>query len=147
MPSAPIAVRPMKRRSRSSRAKARSVLGRSLCARSGAGRVSRSVVATSTNPSPPSAATSQKIARHPSDSITTLPTSGARIGETLNTSISIAMSCVASGPVCRSRTIARGITIGAPPPRPCTNRKAISQPMSGASAQPMLPATNSAMPA
>ncbi len=76
-----------------------------------------------------------------------LPASGARMGLTLKTSISSDISRVASAPVCRSRTTARVITLGAPPPSPCTKRNASSVPMSRASAQPMLPATNSAMPA
>ena len=49
------------------------------------------------------------------------------------------MSRVASCPVWRSRTIARGITIPAQEPKACTTRKAIRVSMSGASAQPTLP--------
>jgi len=48
--------------------------------------------------------------------ITKLPIPGARIGETLITSMSIDISLVASCPVWRSRTIARGTTIPAQAP-------------------------------
>ena len=52
--------------------------------------------------------------------ISPLPASGASIGETEITSITIAISRVASGPVCRSRMIARGTTITVAAPSPCT---------------------------
>ncbi len=42
-------------------------------------------------------------ARQPNGTISALPPSGARIGDTQNTSITSAISFVASGPVCRSR--------------------------------------------
>ena len=55
--------------------------------------------------------TAQKTARQPKASMMKLPVSGARIGDTLNTSIKSDISLVASGPVCRSRTTARGTTM------------------------------------
>jgi hypothetical protein len=70
--------------------------------------------------------TAQNTARQPKLSISTLPVSGARIGDTLNTSISSDISRAASLPVCRSRTTARGTTMPAQAPRPCTKRSAIS---------------------
>ena len=51
-------------------------------------------------------------------SISPLPASGASIGETEITSITIAISRVAAGPVCRSRMIARGTTITVAAPEP-----------------------------
>ena len=60
------------------------------------------------------------------------------MGDTLKTSISSDISRAASMPVCRSRTTARGTTMPAQAPRPCTKRSAISVSMSVASAQPML---------
>ena len=51
------------------------------------------------------------------------------------TSITVAISRVAAGPVCRSRMIARGTTITVAAPRPCTKRAATSAPIVGATAQ------------
>ena len=90
--------------------------------------------------------TAQNTPRQPVKAITPLPTSGARIGETLNTSISKDISRAASLPVCRSRTTARGIAMPAAAPRPCTKRSAISVSMSVASAQPMLASANRPQP-
>ena len=72
--------------------------------------------------------------------------SGARIGDTLNTSISSDISRAASVPVCRSRTMARGTTMPAQAPSPWMKRKAISHSIVGASAEPMPPAANSTRP-
>ncbi len=77
--------------------------------------------------------------RQPTRCITPLPASGASIGEIEITSITIAISRVASGPLCRSRMIARGTTITVAAPRPCTKRARISAPIPGASAQPTVP--------
>ena len=90
--------------------------------------------------------TAQNTLRQPKASISRLPASGARMGDTLNTSISMDISRAASVPVCRSRTTARGITIVAQAPRPCTKRSATSVWMSGARAQPMLASANSVRP-
>ena len=60
--------------------------------------------------------TATNTARQPNGTISALPVSGARIGDTLNTSITSAISRVASTPVCRSRMIARGMTITADAP-------------------------------
>ena len=78
--------------------------------------------------------------------MTKLPVSGARIGDTLKTSMSSDISRTASEPVCRSRTIARGMTAPAPAPMPCRARKTIKVAMPGASAQPMLPTPNCSIP-
>ncbi len=91
--------------------------------------------------------TAQNTPRQPVSAITALPASGARMGDTLNTSISSDMSRAASVPVCRSRTTARGIAMPAAAPRPCTKRSTISVWMSVASAQPMLASANSTSPA
>ena len=84
----------------------------------------------------PAMVTPTKTARQPKGTISALPVSGARIGETLKTNMISAISRVASTPVWRSRMMARGITIEAQAPIPCTKRKAISHSMLGASAQP-----------
>ena len=55
--------------------------------------------------------TATKTARQPNGTISALPASGARIGDTLKTSITSDISRVASTPVWRSRMIARGTTI------------------------------------
>ena len=110
------------------------------------GRVSERHSASSRMPSAARTVTTQNTPRQPAASITKLPASGARIGETLNTSISSDISRAASVPVCRSRTTARGITMPAQAPSPCTKRKAISVSISGAKTQPMLPARNTARP-
>ena len=68
-------------------------------------------------------------------SMTPLPASGASIGEIEMTSITVAISRVAAGPVWRSRMIARGTTITVAAPSPWTNRAAISAPIVGATAQ------------
>ena len=82
--------------------------------------------------------TAQNTPRQPATAITPLPTSGAKMGETLNTSISSDISRAASAPVCRSRTTARGITMPAAAPKPCKKRIATSVSMLLASAQPTL---------
>ena len=51
------------------------------------------------------------------------------------TSITAAINRVAAGPVYRPRMIARGITIIAAPPSPCTNRPASSHSNDGANVQ------------
>ena len=114
--------------------------------RSAAGRVSGNTVASSSSASTAATITATKTARQPNGTISALPVSGARIGETLNTSMTSDISRVASTPVWRSRMIARGITIIADAPSPCTKRNATSQATSGASAQPMDPAVNSDRP-
>ncbi|MNT39881.1 hypothetical protein D3C72_1761650 [compost metagenome] len=91
--------------------------------------------------------TAQNTPRQPVKAMTRLPASGARIGDTLNTSISSDISRAASVPVCRSRTTARGIAMPAAAPRPCTKRSAIRVWMSVASAQPTLASANSTSPA
>ena len=75
--------------------------------------------------------TAQNTARQPKPSMMKLPVSGARIGETENTSMSIDISLAASLPVCRSRTTARGTTMPGLAPKPCRTRKAISHSMVG----------------
>ena len=90
--------------------------------------------------------TAQNTPRQPANAMTALPASGARIGDTLNTSISSDISRAASVPVCRSRTTARGIAMPAAAPRPCTKRSAISLWISVASAQPTLASANSTQP-
>ena len=91
-------------------------------------------------------ATTQNTPRQPVSAITPLPASGARIGETLNTSISSDMRRAASAPVCRSRTMARGIAMPAAAPSPCRKRSATRVSMSGARAQPTLPTPNRIRP-
>ena len=81
----------------------------------------------------------QKIMRQSPAASAVLPASGARMGATLMTSINVAMSCAASGPVYRSRTTARAMTMPEAAPNPCKARAAISQPMSGANAAPTAP--------
>ena len=72
---------------------------RLLSTRWAAGRVSFSCVATSTSPTMAASATAQNTPRQPATAITPLPTSGARMGETLNTSISSDIIRAASLPV------------------------------------------------
>ncbi len=110
-----------------------------LAIRSSGGRVSGSDVAASARPRTPSPASTQKIARQLPNSVTRLPNSGASIGDTLKTSMTSDISRAASGPVCRSRTTARGMVMPAQAPTPCRNRMAISISIFGASAQPMPP--------
>ena len=69
------------------------------------------------------AAIAQKITRQLKNSVSVLPASGARIGETLKTSMVVAISRAASCPVCRSRMMARVITMAAQAPTPCRKRK------------------------
>ena len=88
--------------------------------------------------------TATNTARQPNGTISALPVSGARIGDTLNTSMTSDISRVASMPVCRSRMMARGMTITDEAPMPWTTRKKISHSMLGASAQPTEPAMKSA---
>jgi hypothetical protein len=85
-------------------------------------RVSGKPVNSSTMASTAATVTAQNTARQPLHSIKKLPNSGARMGDTLNTSVSNAVRLAASSPVCRSRTTARGTTMPAQAPRPCTVR-------------------------
>ena len=86
----------------------------------------------------PATVTAQNTPRQPTASITRCRPAAPGSATTLNTSISSAISRAASTPVCRSRTMARGIAMPAHAPRPCTKRNAISDSMLGASAQPTL---------
>ena len=83
------------------------------------------------------AAIAQKITRQLKNAVSVLPASGARIGETLKTSMVVAISRAASCPVCRSRMMARGITMAAQEPTPCRKRNAIRVSTLGAKLQPM----------
>ena len=82
----------------------------------------------------PATAITQKIARQSATNITIDPANGASIGDTEITSMTIAISRVASVPVDQSRMIARGMTITAAAPRPCIARAAVRFVMSGANA-------------
>jgi hypothetical protein len=118
-----------------------------LSTRCDAGRVSGRLVPSNTKAATAPTATAQNTLRQPATSISRLPASGARIGETLTTSMSKAIRRAAAWPVCRSRTTARGITMPAQAPRPCTKRSTTSVWISGASAQPTLAKPNSTSPA
>ena len=90
--------------------------------------------------------TDQNTQRQLPSAITALPASGARMGETLNTSMSSDIMRAAWWPVCKSRTTARGMAMPADAPSPCTKRSATRVWMSCASAQPMLASTNRPRP-
>ena len=94
-------------------------------------------------PSSATTVTATNTARQPNGTISALPVSGARIGDTLNTSMTSDISRVASTPVCRSRMMARGMTITEAAPMPCTKRKN-DQPLdrSAPAAQPIEPSAN-----
>jgi len=92
-------------------------------------------------------ASATNTSRQLHNEITTLPANGARIGDTLITSISNAIRRAASWPVYRSRTIARGITIPAHAPKACKARKPINTSMLGANAQPTLATVKITSPA
>ena len=66
-------------------------------------RVSSRKNSATTRPRRPAPTMTQKISRQSPNTVTRLPASGARMGETLKTSISRDISCAAAGPVCRSR--------------------------------------------
>ena len=63
---------------------------------------------------------------------------GARIGAAPITSMSFDISFAAPSPSARSRTMARGITALAAPPKAATQRQAASTAMSLAMAQPIV---------
>lgn len=109
-------------------------------------RVSVSEVAISASPATAAIVTAQNTPRQPANAITPLPTSGARMGEMLKTSMSSDISRAASLPVCRSRTTARGIAMPAAAPSPCKKRSTISVWMLSASAQPTLAMAKSTRP-
>ena len=139
MEKPPISVSPMNSGSRKSRPNPRAITpSRAGCRFSGA-NVSGSMKAVSARASSPATARTTKISRQLPIAISPLPASGASIGEIEMTSITIAISRVASGPVCRSRMIARGTTITVAAPSPCTSRAKMSMPIEGASAQPSVP--------
>ena len=69
------------------------------------------------------------------------------MGETENTSIMAAINRVASFPVDISRMIARGTTIRAAPPSPCTKRPADSIAPDGAIMHSRVPRQKIAIPA
>ena len=99
-------------------------------------RVSGRRKATTARPPRPISAMAQKMTRQLKNSVNVLPASGARIGETLKTSIVVAIRRAASWPVCRSRMIARVITMLAQAPTPWTKRRAISASALGREAAP-----------
>ena len=100
----------------------------------------------SRKPSKAATVAATNTARQPNGTISALPASGARIGDTLRTSMTVAISRVASTPVCRSRITARGTTITDAAPMPWMRRKAISQPMLGDSPEPTAPTMNRLRP-
>ena len=113
-----ISVSPMNVRSASSRRTPRQSSAGPTARRDSRGSVSFSTKAVSARQATAKSASNPKIARQPPTGITRLPISGAVIGATEMTSMTSAISRVASGPVCRSRTIARGITMTAAAPSP-----------------------------
>ncbi len=146
MPSPPTSDSAQKRRSPSSCAKVLVTRRSPPLIRCAGGLVSGSSVATSTMASSAAMVIARNTARQPSGTISALPASGAKIGDTLNTSITRPISRVAAMPVCRSRTTARGITVTAAAPMPCSSRQPISQPISGERLQPSAPSANNARP-
>ena len=106
-------------------------------------RVSGRRKATTASPPTPMSAMAQKMTRQLKNSVNVLPASGARIGETLKTSIVVAISRAASWPVWRSRMIARVITMLAQAPTPWTKRRAIRASALVAKLHPMPPMTKS----
>ncbi len=76
-----------------------------------------------------------------------LPAKGARIGETLITSIMRDSTLTASAPRNTSRTMARAMTMPLQAPSPWKNRMRIRVWMLGAKAQPMQARQYRAMPA
>mgnify|MGYP003147031926 CR=1 FL=1 len=68
------------------------------------------------------------------------------MGDTEITSMIIAIIRVAAGPVYRSRITARGTTITAAPPSPCTARHSTNASTLPASAAPTEPIKNTTIP-
>ena len=108
--------------------------------------VSGSAKATSAKPMIATMVTATNTARQPKGTMMALPISGARIGDTLKTSMIVDISLVASMPVWRSRMTARGITMHAAAPMPWTKRKKISHSMLGENPAPIPPIANTASP-
>ena len=117
-PKAPTKVNSMKPRSTNNSAQPVTMLRRLKARRFSLASVS-ACAKTSIN-SATSAGTSRatNIPRHPVICNSADPISGASMGETENTSMIAAIIRVASAPVIMSRTMARGTTPSAAPPRP-----------------------------
>ena len=69
------------------------------------------------------------------------------MGETEKVSMILAIIRVASAPVIMSRTMARGTTPNAAPPKPCTKRPTIKPVPDVAVMHKIVPRTNIAIPA
>ena len=131
----PTSVSPMNSPSPSRRFEPRHSAAGLVPVRRSGGSVSGRTKAVSARLRTARSASTPKIQRQPARVRTALPARGASIGEIEMTSITVAISRVAAGPVCRSRMIARGTTITVAAPRPCTKRAATSAPTVGATAQ------------
>ena len=146
IPNPPMKVSPMKTGSRNSTPAPRLSEATFTRTRSSARNVSGNSVAVINRLAPAARTSTQNITRHPPSSISPLPANGASMGETLITSMIIAISRVACVPVCKSRITARGTTITTAAPSPCTNRANVSQPIVGASAHATEAIKNRPMP-
>ena len=146
-PKAPIKVQSRKPRSMSSPQQPLSRVPRLKGLRFSCASVSGWAKASRASDSTEATSKAAKIPRQPVIGNRAEPASGASIGETENTSMIAAIIRVASGPVIMSRTMARGTTPSAAPPRPWTKRPAISPVAEVAVMQISVPSTNIAIPA
>ena len=96
----------------------------------------------------PNPTSTQNTVRHVPPKVRTAPpTTGAIIGAKPPSAIMIDIIRANTSPRATSTRTARATTAATPPPKPCSTRKAISQPIVGAMAQPSAPRVHSRPPA
>ncbi len=89
------------------------------------------------NPNP---TRNQKTVRQVPPKVSTVPPrTGATIGASPPRAIMIDITLASRSPFATSTTTARATTAAKPPPKPCTTRKTMSNPIDGANAQPTAP--------
>ena len=82
----------------------------------------------------------QKTVRQVPPRVSTAPpTTGATIGANPPSAIMIDITLASRSPLATSTTTARATTAAKPPPKPCTTRNTIKNPIDGANAQPTAP--------
>ena len=117
-PKAPMKVKSMKPRSRSNAPQPVSSVAMRNGRRFSGASVSGWPKASTARLASAATSSATKMPRQPVTASKAEPTRGASMGDTENTSMIAAMIRVASGPVAMSRTMARGTTPSAAPPKP-----------------------------
>jgi hypothetical protein len=98
--------------------------------------------------SKPNPTRNQKTVRQVPPRVSTVPPrTGATIGASPPIAIMIDITLGSRSPLATSTTTARATTAATPPPKPCTTRPTINNPIDGANAQPTAPSVQISPPA